>query len=574
MEGARGMHRIGGIMKLSLSVKMLLLTLGSFLILIFGILASLYLYFNRFYEPEKINQMINSIDKFTSELEGSQWTEDQLYSEVSRFMKSQNVTMSIQPQLAQLAAAPVEAVQIRAIPDYVVLSNSLSMNPVLNTELYDMLPDLKPSGISLIPSMHTSAGLSLSASSFPLGSSVAFGTVSTATINGSLVLYPAAYTTASGISSKIETYEKKGVTYTISTIPYTNYRQVNFIKQSTLKNGEVKVTSVNLSLQSVDEVTRFLIRFFPFLISASVLLSLIMVMVYSKTISKPIMSITNTANRMANMELGISSDIRRKDELGALSSSLNTLSVNLKNALDDLSFANARLTTDYENEVRQEKARKEFVANVSHELKTPLGVIRSYTEGIRDGVKSEKKEHYMEVILSEITHMDQMLLEMLEISKFDAGAVTYDKKTSDIHPLLNKALQLYSEKALDKGVTFDLTGEFGTARMDEEKIQRVLKNLTENAVKYCDPNSVIRIHGERTGSSQRILMENDCPLFPDEVLDKIWDRFYKADASHNRDADGTGLGLAIVKSILEGHGCSYGAENTDRGIRFCFTLDV
>ncbi len=397
--------------------------------------------------------------------------------------------------------------------------------------------------------------------------------VLSATINGSLVLYPAVTATIYNTGT-VEVFEKKGISYTISNLLNTNYRQVNFMKLSTLKNGEVKVTSVNLSLQSVDEVINFLIRFFPFLISASILLSIIMVFVYSRTISKPIISITKTANRMANMELGISSDINRSDELGALSNSLNTLSINLKNALDDLSLANIKLTADYEKEICQEKARKEFVANVSHELKTPLGIIRSYTEGIRDGVKSEKKEHYMDVILSEITHMDQMILEMLEISKYDAGAVTYSKNPSDIMLYIDKSIQIYTEKALAKEVSFDIMGEFDLVIMDEKKIERVVNNLLENAVKYCAPHSVIQIFGERSGIEQIIRIENNCTPLSEEVLNKIWDRFYKTDASHNRGIDGTGLGLSIVKSILEGHGSSYAVQNTDHGICFSFILDT
>ncbi len=534
-------------MKISLSARMLLLTLGSFLLLIFGIIASLYLYFNRFYEPEKINQMINAIDKFTYELENSQWTDEQLYSEVSEFMKNQNVTMSIQPQLTQLMTAPAQLVLKDSIPDYFVIDNKIS-----NTNTISPL-----------------ASVSLTS----LEDSYPYATVSSANINGSLVLYPAVPATVYNAIT-VEIFEKKGVSYTISNILNTNYRQVNFIKQSTLKNGEVKITSVNLSLQSVDEVTNFLIRFFPFLISASILLSIIMVFVYSRTISKPIISITKTANRMANMELGISSDINRSDELGALSASLNTLSINLKNALDDLSLANTKLTADYEKEICQEKARKEFVANVSHELKTPLGIIRSYTEGIRDGVKSEKKEHYMEVILDEITHMDQMILEMLEISRYDAGAVTYQKRSSDIKLCIDRSVKIFSEKALDKGVAFRIQGEFGSVMMDEKKIERAINNLIENAVKYCIPNSVIRILGKRSGNDQKIEIENYCSALSEEALSKIWDRFYKTDTSHNRDTDGTGLGLSIVKSILEGHGCSYGVHNTDHGICFSFVLDT
>jgi signal transduction histidine kinase len=170
--------------------------------------------------------------------------------------------------------------------------------------------------------------------------------------------------------------------------------------------------------------------------------------------------------------------------------------------------------------------------------------------------------------------MDEMILEMLEISKFDAGVVTYRKKETDIRRLVENTLHSFETKAEDKHVTLALRGEFDHCIADEIKIERVLNNLIGNAVKYCVPDSMITINSKIEDSTMTISIENDCPPFSDEVLSKIWDRFYKADLSHNRDTEGTGLGLAITKSILEGHGCNYGVHNTDRGVRFYFELEV
>ncbi|MDF2486301.1 MAG: sensor protein, partial [Herbinix sp.] len=412
-------------MRISLSFKMLLLTLGSFLILITGILASIYLYFDRFYEPQKINHMIDALNEFTTNFEEDQWTDEQLYSEVSKFMKNQNATLSILPGAGIYVAASsaVSAIASTQAPDFYVLRDRLINNRLMKSfknsyiELESSYPRL---------SMATNEAHLVTSASFEPGSPYSAGT--TTIINGDLVLYPVAFARGITASTALEVYTKNDVTYSISSLPYTDYRQVNFTIQSIMKNGEIKTTIANLSLQSVDEVMKFILSFFPYLIIAAILLSFLMVAVYSKTISKPIVSITNTANRMANMELGIASNVLRKDELGDLSTSLNTLSSNLQAALSDLSLANEQLKSDYENELRQEKVRKEFVANVSHELKTPLGIIKGYSEGIRDGVKAEKKDYYINVILDEITRMDEMILEMLEISKFDAGVVTYRKK--------------------------------------------------------------------------------------------------------------------------------------------------
>ena len=548
---------------------MLLLTFASFLILIFGIVGSLYIYFDKYYEPQKINHMVKVINEFTTTLEKSQWTDEQLYSEVSQFTKKQNATMSIDSGNELTAVRFMKAGMAHPIPDFFVLDNDkrnlklnsqfpfdkdILKNKIFNFNLANRLP--------IMPTMPT------------WNSKIDYGSGTTASIKGALVLYPDKGAYTASFSDKFKSYQKVGVSYTISTIPYTNYKQVNFMKQSTLKNGEKVFTSVRVSLQTANEVMDYLLRFFPFLIGAAVLLSIVMAIVYSKIISKPIVSITKIANRMADMELGITSTVNRSDELGVLSNSLNTLSSNLKNALDDLSQANDQLKEDYENELRQEKARKDFVANVSHELKTPLGIIKSYSEGIRDGVKIEKNNHYIEVVLGEITHMDQMIIEMLEISKFDSGAVVFHKKAIDFDLILKKAVNKFINKASDKAVILEIVGEYRVCLIDEEKIERVLNNLIGNAVKYCNESSVITIRGEKSDQTLTIQIENDCPAYSEEVLSKIWDRFYKADTSHNREIEGTGLGLSITKSILEGHGSSYGAYNTEMGICFYFTLEV
>lgn len=560
---------------MKISLKMLMLTLGSFLILIAGIIISLYLYFDQFYEPLRINKIINAMNDFGSAYETNEWSDEQLYSEVSKFMKSQNATMSITPKSEQshmtfsITDVGLETYDVTMpdSPDFLVLSDSYkSIYDNVNICLFRNTKFTKQS----MRDLFQSASITLSQSM----NTVKYNAGTTTIINGSIVLYPITATSTSITSTSNEFHEKNGIEYTISTIPYTNYRQVNFFKSIKLLNGETKITSVNLSLQSKDEIMDFLISIFPYMIGAVILLSIIMVIVYSKTITKPIVNITNISNRMAKMEFGIVSKINRKDELGALSVSLNTLSSNLKNSLDELSAANEQLKADYESELRQEKARKEFVANVSHELKTPLGIIKSYSEGIRDGVKSEKKNYYLEVILDEVERMDQLLIEMLEISKFDAGVIVYNKTDADIRCLLEKSVQIFKNKANERELTLEIQGDYRKVSIDYEKVERVVNNLIGNAVKYSTPNSVITISGECTKEKQIIRIINDCEPFTEEVLSKIWDRFYKADASHNRDTDGTGLGLAISKSILEGHDCPYGVYNTDHGVCFYFELDI
>ncbi len=565
-----------------LSLKMLLLTLGSFSLLISGIVVSLYIYFNHFYEPLKINEMIQDINAFSADYTANSWSDEELYQEVSKFMKNHNATMSI---MSQIQIDGSSAAYNVTVGNYSSASVSASM-PLMCTAGITTEVDLQATASPSMDSFFVSAAIPITEDIVIVGNKMEPDGTSILTeasetkpydmgtstlIDGSRIIFPLGSTTLS-LSKAIEPYEKMGVKYVLSDMPYTNFKQVDFIKEMVRNDGEIKETFVNVSLQSVDEVIRTLNRFIPYLIVFAVLLSVVMTYVYSKTITRPIVAVTNVANRMANMELGIHSTMHRKDELGELSTSLNTLSTNLKIALDELVVKNKQLELDYENEIRQEVSRKEFVANVSHELKTPLGVIKSYAEGIEDGVKAEKRDYYVHVILDEIDKMDQMIGEMLEISKFDAGAVTYQKNMIHLESLMERVLGYFHEPIQMKAIQVVSVVAPTEVLIDEEKIARVLTNLIGNAIKYCPEKTVVTITSEEVGEGIKISVENACLPFSEQVLSKIWDRFYKGDTSHNREIEGSGLGLAIAKSILEGHGCSYGVENIMGGIKFYFVL--
>ena len=497
-------------------MKMLIMTFGSFTILISVVALSLYIYFNHFYEPQKINQTIDQINAFSKGYSSSDWTEEKLYDEVSKFMKKNNAIISIYSH------------------DDLWYDFDFSLEVAETEAAYDV-------GTSTV-------------------------------IDGDVIVFPVDVGMAY-YSEYPEVATKDGVEYLISSMSYMNYKQADFMKSVTLKDGSVKEIVVNISLQSVEEVVRLLNPFIPFLVILAFILSFVMTYYYSKIISKPIVAITRVANRMANMELGIRSNIQRNDELGDLSLSLNTLSSNLKNALDELVIKNEQLKKDYENEVRQEVARKEFVANVSHELKTPIGVIKGYAEGIRDGVKAEKKEYYIKVILDEIDKMDRLIVEMQEISKFDAGAVIYHKIPVQLDSLIERIVGYFQETILNKELEIHNEGDSYEVLVDEEKITRVLMNLIGNAVKHCPEKTRVIIRRTSIEEGIKISIENVSEPFSEEVKSKVWDRFYKRDLSHNREVEGSGLGLAITKSILEGHGSCYGVENTAEGVEFYFIVE-
>lgn len=349
----------------------------------------------------------------------------------------------------------------------------------------------------------------------------------------------------------IEKGQIEEVHYYITSLPFTNNTQVDLILET-----EKYIFTVNASLQPINEAVTVLKDFLPFFVLVVLIMSLLLTYAYSKYITKPIKSITQTANSMSELDFTKKLKIKRADELGILSDSINHLSKNLETALNDVSEANQQLQIEYENELRQEEARKEFVANVSHEIKSPLGVIKSYSEGVKDAIQKEKRDYYIDVILDEVDNMSNLIDELLYLAKYDAGRVNFNFTDINIRDELNKCIRHYKELTKTYGHTIHLSGDFTNIIGDSNKLVRVFSNLISNALKYSLPHSDIYIEGS-IDYGQTIRMRNPSEPIDLEDLKKIWQRFYKLDESHERNQSGTGLGLSIVKSILDSHQATY-----------------
>ncbi len=596
-------------MRKSLTAKMFLITFLCFMLMIIIIFFVQTFYFNNFYETKRINNIINNINNFSLEYVKNNWSQEELFRQVDRFSSSNNVTLNIINNYRMShSSISHDTISINLIDDDA--DDKQYMITIIDSEeIYRDFFINKTDLRNAFGELNLSKGTRFTVHGYLNG----IETVNPIKINGidvgvennygnqqnqefkELVTFVdmKEFSGRSSYSSSIyeqnkyseeltefkletlntqKTAKKNGVSYTISDIPYTNFKQVDFTKTIELEKGEEKVIYVNASLQSVDEAMKFINDYYPYFFILAMGLSFIIAMIYSKTVSKPLINITSAANKMANMDFDVKLDVKREDELGILSNSLNTLSVELETSLNELTHANNQLKLDYEKEKKQEKVRKEFVANVSHELKTPLGIVKGFAEGIKDGIKEEKKEYYIEVILDEVRKMDSLVMEMLRLSKFDAEAITFNKKDFDLRDMVVRVVRIFDKSLDKKNLKIDIIGELNVVNGDKGKLEQVLINLIGNAIKYCNDNSTIIIKGELYRDKNIISIENDCKPFTDEEKEKIWNRFYKTDKSHNRDQGGIGLGLSITKAILEGHGCEYGVENTETGVRFYFSV--
>ncbi|MBB6215317.1 signal transduction histidine kinase [Anaerosolibacter carboniphilus] len=328
------------------------------------------------------------------------------------------------------------------------------------------------------------------------------------------------------------------------------------------------------SLQPVGEAAGVMKDYYIYLFLLAGLLIMALSYIYSKMVAKPLIQINNAAVKMANLDFSVTCDSTSTDEIGSLANSLNSLSKNLSRSMADLQTTNEKLKVEIEKERSLEKMRKEFVSSVSHELKTPLGIMKGYAEGLKDGIAEEKKEYYLEVILDEIGKMDVLVLDMLELSKLESKAYQLKKQNFSIHSLIDEVAHRFIQQVQKKGLRLKHIYEEDECWCygDMWRIEQVIVNLLSNAIRHAPVEGNIHIYIKTREDQVVIGIENEGQPIPEEKMDRIWDRFYRLEEARGRQSGGTGLGLAIVKNILELHGSEYGVRNTDMGVEFFFTL--
>lgn len=337
------------------------------------------------------------------------------------------------------------------------------------------------------------------------------------------------------------------------------------------KDGEMQIMFSVTSLQEIRDTNESLRIFYVYIGIAGFILILLLSLFFSRLVSRPLIKLNEMAKKMVHLDFSSLKPIKQKDELGSLANNMLVMAQNLDVALNGLKEANGKLKEDMEKSLQMEKEQREFFEHASHELKTPLSIVKSFAEGLQDGVSPDKQDHYIEVIIEESEKMEVLIKNMLDLAKLENGVIKL-RKTSF---LLSEMIEDLANKlfciAREKNVVIEIMPKNEQHILaDYEWMERVMKNLLINAIRHSEPDSVIRICIEldQENGNSVFQIENTGPQIPEEQLDKIWKRFYRAESSRSRMTGGTGLGLAIVQQILSLHGFHYGAENIPGGVRF------
>lgn len=288
-------------------------------------------------------------------------------------------------------------------------------------------------------------------------------------------------------------------------------------------------------------------------------------------ITDPISALCRSAHKIANLDFTSQCEITSDDEFGDLAKNLNKMSENLQDTLNELKNANIQLEKDVQQEKQLLNERKELVDRLSHEMKTPLGIIRAYAEGLQDESDEMKKQKYSEVIISETERMSEMINNLLDLSALEIGAKQLFPERFDFVEFLETAAGrlLIDVPESDFELQYELPNDKIYVRADKQRMEQVLNNLIVNAIKNVTPNGILKLSLILQNDTLRFAVFNQGKLIPQEMLCRIWDKFYR---DKNAEYSGSGLGLSIVAQILSMHGLEFGANNLSDGVEFFFII--
>lgn len=349
---------------------------------------------------------------------------------------------------------------------------------------------------------------------------------------------------------------------------YKNVETTNRYKIMFADSTEEYFLLLTKNTNKESQIIEALQKSLPVLSAVTIFISVFAAFFYTWYITAPIKKISHISKQMAGMDFSGSCSTERTDEVGVLAQSLNVLSENLSAALSDLRKANQKLQADIDMERQLERQRLDFFSAASHELKTPITVIKGQLQGMLYQVGRYKdRETYLAKSLESVESLENTVQELLTVSRIDSPEYNCSKKTLDLSRLINNCLDDYEDLfmqkylAVQKSIQPDVvvTG-------DIQLLQKVFNNLLSNAAAYSEAGNCIIANLRQESNNITFTIENTGAHIPDSDIPKLFEAFYRVERSRNRKTGGTGLGLYIVKTILDLHYAQIKISNTTNGV--------
>lgn len=308
----------------------------------------------------------------------------------------------------------------------------------------------------------------------------------------------------------------------------------------------------------------------------ALVLAFLLTEIIARRLTQPIVELTNISKKMSELDFDVKYRTRdSRTEIDILGEHMNTMSTSLENALDELQEANKELKQDIEIKEKNEEMRKEFLSNVSHELKTPIALIQGYAEGLSEGMADdpESRAYYCEVIVDESQKMNKMVQQLLSLNELEYGVNSAEVTEFNISELIRSLVN--ASKILIENAGIKLSFEMGEdviVNSDEYLVEVVFSNFLSNAIHYCKNENVIKVSQVEKDDTVLISVYNSGDTILEEDIERLWDKFYKIDKARTREYGGSGVGLSIVKAALETLNGKYGVYNLDNGVTFWFEI--
>lgn len=315
---------------------------------------------------------------------------------------------------------------------------------------------------------------------------------------------------------------------------------------------------ISTPFSSVKEPVNVITSFHLKIVITALFLGYVLSIILSRVITTSIITMGETAKRVAKLDFSQEFKSYSNDEIGILGENLNIMSRQLKYSID-------QLHEDIEKERKIDKLRKEFISNVSHELKTPIAIINNYCEGLKEGIADDKEtsDFYLDVIMEETENMNKLVQSLLFLSRAERGYLSFTPEPFNIQEIIENEVKR-AENSSGGKYKINICIENPIFCGDKEQLSTVIKNFVENSFKYTESEGTISI----TVENNKFSITNTSNITEKEI-ESIWQPFYRADKARDRKL-GTGLGLSIVKEILENHNLNFGVYKSENNITFWF----
>lgn len=334
---------------------------------------------------------------------------------------------------------------------------------------------------------------------------------------------------------------------------------------------------MRMAVESINESVNISMKFFIITGVVILLIGSVIAFLISGGFTRPILRLAGISKEMSKLNFNIKYEVETEDELGVLGDSINELSDKLESTIIELKQANYELQNDIAKKEKIDEMRKDFISNVSHELKTPIALIQGYAEGLMECVNDDEqsREFYCSVIMDEADKMNKLVKNLLSLNQLESGNNTLQYEKFEINMVINGVIASLEYMMKQNDIIFEFEPKEDVyVYADEFKIEEVITNYLTNAIHYASGEKRVAISEQRTGKKIRISVFNTGDRIPEEELENIWVKFYKVDKARTREYGGSGIGLSIVKAVMNAHGTECGIKNHENGVEFWFELDT